>query len=151
MKRLPLDPPDTVQFSRMVRRFRFFEAMSIVMLERVLEGLQLFAFEAREKVCAQGDSGDSFFVVQVGTLEVTVRKDPKTRPRRVATLEPGDCFGEMSLLRQAPRNATVACLAPSRVFVLPARHFQAVLAQNPDFSEKIQTLAEARQFELDHP
>jgi CRP-like cAMP-binding protein len=71
-------------------------------------------------------------------------------PKKMATLGPGDCFGEMALLNEAPRNATVACQSASRLFVLPASHFRAVLARNPEFAKEINDLASTRQFELDH-
>lgn len=149
MQRLPTTPADTVQFSRIVRRLDFFGAMNMAMLERILDGLQIVAYARGEKVCVQGEVGDTFFVVHQGRLSVSIKKGRLSLPRRVATLEPGDCFGEMALLRQAPRNATVECLAPSRIFVLPAQHFQAVLEQNPEFSGQIHELAATRQLQLD--
>lgn len=151
MKRLAITPADLVQFSKMVRSLKFFETMNMVMLERVLEGLQVFEFHRGEKICVQGEAGDTFFVVQQGSLEVSVRRGSLSLSKQVAILGPGDCFGEMALLRQAPRNATVECRTPSRIFVLPSRHFQAVLEQNPEFSAHIRDLAATRQFELDHP
>jgi CRP-like cAMP-binding protein len=150
MRRLDLAAADTVQFTQMVRKFRFFGALRMEVLERVLGGLHLYAFDRGEKVCSEGQPGDSFFVVQRGRLSVTRRAGRILGSRKVAVLEPGDCFGEMALLDQTPRNATVACLEPSRVFVLPARHFQGVMEQNPEFAQEIRGLAELRQFELDH-
>jgi len=150
MKRLPITPADTVEFSQIVRRLHFFGSMKMGMLERILEGIKVFEFGRGEKVCTQGETGDSFFVVQKGKLGVSIRKGTLSLPKKVATLGPGDCFGEMSLLHEAPRNATVACLAPSRIFVLHAWHFKAVLEQNPEFSREINDLADTRQFELDH-
>ena len=64
MKRLSLTPADTVQFSKIVRGLNFFGSMNMAMLERILEGLQLFECERGEKVCVQGEVGDTFFVVQ---------------------------------------------------------------------------------------
>ncbi len=150
MKRLSLTPADTVQFSKIVRGLNFFGSMNMAMLERILEGLQLFECERGEKVCVQGEVGDTFFVVQKGSLTVAVRKGRFSLSKKVATLGPGDCFGEMALLHEAPRNATVACDEVSRLFVLPASHFRAVLAQNPDFAKEINHLASTRQSELDH-
>jgi CRP-like cAMP-binding protein len=150
MKRLSVTPSDAVQFSRSVRKLRLFESMNMGLLEKILEGLLFFEYGRGEAVCLQGEAGDSFYVVQQGRLSVSLRKGKLSKPKPVATLEAGDCFGEMALLRQAPRNATVACLDPSRIFVLPARHFQTVLGQNPGFAAEIQELAATRQFELDH-
>jgi CRP-like cAMP-binding protein len=149
MKQLPVSPADTVQFSRIVRGLKFFREMNMVMLERILDGLQVFEYDRGEKVCVQGEVGDTFFVVHRGELAVSVKKGRLSFSKGVALLGPGECFGEMALLNQAPRNATVACLAPSRIFVLPALHFQAVLKQNPDFATEIRELAAARQIELD--
>jgi CRP-like cAMP-binding protein len=149
MKRLSLTAADTVQFSRIVRGLNFFGAMNMAMLERILEGLQLCECDRGEKLCVQGEAGDTFFVVQEGKLTVSVRKGRLSLAKKVATLGPGDCFGEMALLHQAPRNATVACDTLSRLFVLPATHFQAVLNQNPEFAKEINDLAAARQSELD--
>jgi CRP-like cAMP-binding protein len=150
MKRLSITPADTVQFSRIVRGLKFFASMNMVMLERILEGLHFVECDRGEKVCLQGEVGDTFFVVQQGSLAVSVRKGRLSWSKQVATLGPGDCFGEMALMFQAPRNATVACRSTSRLFVLTSSHFRAVLDQNPEFAKEITSLAEARQFELDH-
>lgn len=150
MKRLSITPAETVQFSKIVRGLNFFGSMNMAMLEKILDGIQLFECDRGEKVCVQGEVGDTFFVVQKGSLTVSVRKGRLSLPKQIATLGPGDCFGEMALLHQAPRNATVACHSASRLFVLPASHFRAVLAQNPEFAKEINDLANSRQFELDH-
>jgi CRP-like cAMP-binding protein len=150
MKRLSITPADTVQFSQIVRKLHFFGSMNMMMLEKILDGIQVFEYGRGEKVCVQGEAGDSFFVVQKGRLVVSVKRGTLSLPKKVATLGPGDCFGEMALLHQAPRNATVACIALSRIFILPGRHFRAVLEQNPEFSKEINELADTRQFELDH-
>lgn len=147
MKPLPVSPADTVAFSRIVRGLKFFGSIDMVTLERVLGGLQRFACARGEKVCTQGSPGDFFFVVQRGRLAVSRRKGGFSLARKVAELGPGDCFGEMALLDDAPRNATVACLADCELFVLPAPHFRGVLEHNPEFAQEIRALAAARQAE----
>jgi CRP-like cAMP-binding protein len=151
LKHLAITPAESAEFSRIARKLHFFAAMKMEMLERILEGLQVFEYGPGEKVCAQGGAGDFLFVVQQGTLAVSVRKKALSFARKVATLGPGDCFGEMALLNQAPRNATVTCQSPCRIFALSALYFQAVLGQNPEFSRVILDLSSGRQFELDHP
>jgi CRP-like cAMP-binding protein len=149
MHLLSITPADTIQFTRIVRGLNFFGSMNMAMLERILDGIQLYDCDRGEKICVQGEVGDTFFVVQKGQLTVSVRKGKLSLPKKIATLGPGDCFGEMALLHQAPRNATVACDTASRLFVLPASHFRMVLEQNPEFAEEIIRLAKARQSDLD--
>jgi CRP-like cAMP-binding protein len=150
LKQLAVTPAESVEFSRIARNLHFFASMKMGMLERILEGIQVFEFKRGEKVCVQGEAGDFFFVVQKGSLDVSVRKGALSFAKKVATLERGDCFGEMALLHQAPRNATVTCATVSRIYALSALHFKAVLAQNPEFAKHINDLSAARQFELDH-
>jgi CRP-like cAMP-binding protein len=150
MQRLPVTPADTAEFSRIARGLRLFASMKMAMLDRILGGVQAFACRPGDRVCVQGEPGDFFFVVQEGHFQVSVRRGALSRARKVATLGSGDCFGEMALLNQAPRNATVTCLAASRIFALPALHFQAVLAENPEFSRVMNDLAAERQVRLDH-
>lgn len=69
-------------------------------------------------VVRQGDAGDRFYIVVEGAL--TVVRDG----RPVARLGPGDHFGEMALLRDVPRNATVSTTAPSRLFAVDRRDFR---------------------------
>jgi len=150
LKRQPMTSAESVEFAQLARRMHFFAAMKIGMLEKILQGIQMFEFDRGDKVCVQGEAGDFFFVVQTGRLQVSIRKAALSFGKKIALLGPGDCFGEMALLHEAPRNATVTCLARSRVFALSALHFKTVLALNPEFAREINDLSDLRQFELDH-
>jgi len=59
-----------------------------------------------EQLIRQGEQADSMFLLSEGSLEVKVA-DAQGNPITVATLWPGDCVGEMSLLTGAPRSADV--------------------------------------------
>jgi CRP/FNR family cyclic AMP-dependent transcriptional regulator len=73
------------------------------------------------KVLAQeGDLGHEFFVIDEGTAEVT------RAGGHVADLGPGDFFGEMALLEEDRRNATVTASSPARVIIMTRQNFRAV-------------------------
>jgi len=79
----------------------------------------------------QGEPGDEFFVVAEGLAEATIDG------RRVGSIHPGSFFGEMALLDQGPRVATVTASVPTRVLVLDARGFAAVVKDMPSVALKV--------------
>lgn len=82
-------------------------------------------------LCAQGDSAREFFVILEGEAEVT--KDGL----RLRSLGPGDFFGEVALLEQSTRTATVTATTPVRFFVLTRHAFSALLDRNPGVERKV--------------
>ena len=85
----------------------------------------------------EGDRGREFFVIISG--EVDVRR----RGRKLATLGPGTYFGEIALLSQQPRTATVTALMPLRVLVIADRAFVGLLDEMPELWLKVaRSLAE---------
>lgn len=98
-------------------------------LEQLAEALEELQAPAGDDVIRQGEAGDRFYLVKDGTLEVYV--DTKL----VQTLGPGDSFGEIALLRDLPRTATVRAKTPATVFALDRRAFlTAVTGFGPSLS-----------------
>lgn len=83
------------------------------------------------EVVEQGTPGDAFFFVLEG--QATVRRNE----RQVASLGPGDYFGELALLDPAPRDATVSADTPMTLGVLGARAFRALVLELPALNEKL--------------
>ena len=79
----------------------------------------------------EGESGDEFFVVAEGMAQASIGG------RKVGSIPAGSFFGEMSLLDQGPRTATVTAELPMRLVVLNAKDFGKVLAEVPAISLKI--------------
>jgi alkyl hydroperoxide reductase subunit AhpC/uncharacterized protein (DUF924 family)/CRP-like cAMP-binding protein len=67
--------------------------------------LQTVTFEAGKTILAEGEFGDTAFLIVSGSVDVSVGSGPKQK--HLATLRAGDVFGEMSLIEPGPRSATV--------------------------------------------
>ena len=147
MKKLALTDADTTEFGRMVRKIKFFASMNMGLLEKVLNRITMYQYDKGEKICRQGETGDSFYVVYTGRLSVSVKKGFFSS-KKLAELGPGDCLGEMALLNREPRNATVVCEEDAKLFVLLADNFDQVVGENPAFREEIKRLSAERRFEL---
>jgi CRP-like cAMP-binding protein len=91
-------------------------------------------------VVRQGAPADKFFIIVEGELEV-IREDDGTS-RTVATLRQGQFFGEMAILRDLPRTATVRATTPATLLAMERDDFRALVAQSlattQDFDRVIQ-------------
>lgn len=127
----------------LVGRIGLFTELSPAEITRLVEGLHERHFAAGQQVFAQGDEGESLFVVVEGLFEVRVDTDETTRS--VAQLEPGQFFGEMSLLTGEHRSATVVSLTDTTVYELDRDVLAPILQQRPELAETLsRALAERR-------
>lgn len=81
-----------------------------------------------EVIVRQGAPADKFFIIVAGAVEV-VREDGGA-PRVVAALGPGQFFGEVAILRDTPRTATVRATAPTTLLAMERDAFRALVAQS---------------------
>ena len=81
-------------------------------------------FDVGGTVVAEGEPGRSMFVVHSGELVVSKRGD-SGRIIRMASLEPGDFFGEMTLIEMQNRSATIVAQSPTLLYELAARQLYA--------------------------
>jgi CRP-like cAMP-binding protein len=85
----------------------------------------------------EGERGREFFVIVEGTAKVT------RNGRKVNEIGPGDWAGEIALITDTPRTATVVATSPARLLVLTDRAFRSVLEEIPSISLKLmKTLGE---------
>jgi CRP-like cAMP-binding protein/Zn-dependent protease len=120
-----MTPPDfapTLQAMAELRDLPAFSHASSKELGLVLEHGEWRQIPPGEEILVQGEPSDAFYVIGSGRARV-VKDD-----RPVAELGPGSHFGEIGLLRDVPRTATVEALAPMRVFRLDREGFNAVVA-----------------------
>ena len=81
----------------------------------------------------EGASGYSFYVLRDGAATVTIDGI------EVRTLGPGDFFGELALLGEGRRTATVTAAAPSRVLVLFGTEFRQLQQEYPEIASRIES------------
>jgi len=99
-------------------------------------------------IIQQGDPGDKFYIIVRGKVEV-LRESGAGGTRRVAVLEDGDCFGEIALLHNTPRTASVRSLVPSLCLALHRGHFLDLIERSPDLYNQLAGLARERHAALD--
>jgi CRP-like cAMP-binding protein len=93
-------------------------------LEHLVSLLRPVALDAETQVFTQGDPGDKFFVIETGEVDVLVDGES------VRTLGPGGYFGEIALLRDIPRTATIRARTPVNLWALDRDSFLATVTGN---------------------
>jgi CRP/FNR family cyclic AMP-dependent transcriptional regulator len=89
------------------------------------------SFEAGQIVVTQGTPGQAFYLVMEGNVEYA--RDGKV----LGTFGPGEFFGEMSLLDEAPRSATVKATEATTCLMLSSWDFRALLLEQPEIALKL--------------
>jgi CRP/FNR family transcriptional regulator, cyclic AMP receptor protein len=99
---------------------------------RLVGRLAVQFFEKRyaegEVIFHQGDPGKGLFVVLDGEVEIV--QETEEGERRLAALGPSSAFGELALIDDLPRSASVLASAPSRLLILYRSHFEALVASD---------------------
>ncbi|XP_045669240.1 cAMP-dependent protein kinase type I-beta regulatory subunit isoform X2 [Ursus americanus] len=93
----------------------------------VADALEPVQFEDGEKIVVQGEPGDDFFIITEGTASVLQRRSPNEEYVEVGRLGPSDYFGEIALLLNRPRAATVVARGPLKCVKLDRPRFERVL------------------------
>ena len=83
-------------------------------------------------LCREGEPGHDMFVIQAG--RVTISKTVGDLEKVLTALGPGEFFGEMSILTNRPRSATATCAEASKVLVIDARTFEAMIRGNAEIA-----------------
>ncbi len=88
-----------------------------------------------ETIVQQGEGGVGLYVIQLGEVEVTQRQG--NHEARLRTMGPGECFGEIALLTDHPRTATVRAVQPTACWVMSAWEFRSALQESPEMAVRM--------------
>src|SRR5215218_9638671 len=115
-----------------LKRVPLFSGLSQRQLKRLARGFREREVKSGTQVMREGEkSGISFFVIVDGTATVSVDGN------QVGQLGPGDHFGELALISERVRSATVTADGPMRCLVLGFWDFRRFAKENPDVSWKL--------------
>lgn len=136
-------PEDKQRIIQALNNHFIFTSLTDEDKEMVADAMQLYQFMPETIVFMQGMPSKSYYVVRTGTLEVIVNG------KRVNKIHPGEGFGELALLHDNPRSATLKCIDFTSLWGVERQTFRKVIEdmntliyeQNREFLEKVTLLS----------
>lgn len=119
-----------------LRRCALFADCDAAALAGVVRQLGRRRYRKGETIFHQGDPGDALHVVTTGAVKI-VLPSAEGEEAIIATLRPGDFFGELALLDGAPRSATAIALEATETAVLPRAAFRDLLDRDPSLRDAL--------------
>jgi small-conductance mechanosensitive channel len=139
---------ETERVQGRLRRCDLFEMLSEPELAQLAGRVRVEKYFTGETVIRQGDTGDSIYVIDEGRVEV-LAEVAGDGERRIAEMESPAFFGEMSMMMDEPRSATVRALVPTRFLVIDRESFRDTLQGNPGIAARLSETLAHRNRELD--
>jgi CRP-like cAMP-binding protein len=115
----------------LLRKVHLFASCTDKQLSFIATQVEDVDVDGGKVLCVEGSSGGDFFVVVTGTAKV------ERGGKVVDQLGPGAFFGEIALIDQGPRTATVTTTSPMRLIVLGPAQFRDVLHADPDMARQL--------------
>lgn len=123
---------------RSLRRCALFTHADEDALRELARALRRRRFRRNEVVFHEGDPGDSLHIVASGQIKILLLS-AEGEEAIIATLRPGDFFGELALLDGAPRSATAVAVDPAETLVLPRLVFRELLERSEGLRDALLT------------
>ena len=99
-------------------------------------------YETDEFVFMQGDLGDALYVILKGSVAVIARMDGAEQ--EIAQLQAGECFGELAVMSQEGRTASIRCREPTDLMVINRSDFRSLVSHLPNFARGFEEMATTR-------
>jgi CRP-like cAMP-binding protein len=100
-------------------------------LEHIANAMKQRTFQAGQEIAVEGESAVGFFVIEDGQAKVTVQGEDRR------TLGPGDYFGEIALITQGARTATVTADTLLKTFGMTFWEFRPLVEETPSIAWKL--------------
>jgi CRP/FNR family transcriptional regulator len=123
--------PEAVPHIEHLRNVPIFSKLPARELEYVARSVKERVYEPGAVIVKEGDPGLGFFLITEGRVDVS------HRDHRIRDMGPGEFFGEMALMEETPRTATVTARERTRCLQLVRWDFRALLKENPDLAVRM--------------
>jgi len=140
---------DTSSMSDALAAVPLFAGLDADGLTSMTRGMRVRRFRRGETIFHLGDPGDALFIVMAGSIKITLPADTGDEAI-LATLRPGDFFGELALLDGAPRSATAVAIEATETYILPRDQFRELVATEPVMREALLATLAAEVRRLTH-
>mgnify|MGYP006306456981 FL=1 len=116
-------------------------------MELNLQAFERFAvnFQKGDLIFCEYEPGDSFYLIQEGRVQIS--KILGDIEKTIDILQPGEIFGEMAILEEAPRSANAMALDPVRALEFNRENFEILLRGNPQIALKLLKLLTKRTYD----
>ena len=115
-----------------LKRVSWFEDLDQRSLDAIANAAVEQTYQPGQLIMRQGDTGVGAFIIRSGKVDVVQEKDGKETT--LATLGAGDVVGEMALLDEFPRSASVRAVEPTTALGIQRWHFRGILESHPQLA-----------------
>jgi CRP-like cAMP-binding protein len=134
----------TAEIMGLLAKVEIFSPLSTSEMKKLADQICVKPYAAGEVPVRQGQPGNSFYIIKSGRVDVVVEKSER-ESAVVATLGPGNFFGEMSLLTGAARTASIRVRDDAEFIVIDKENFGSTLTNNPSIAESLSLILAERQ------
>jgi len=125
-------------------RVELFSGLNKKELHTLAESCQERKYSAGTRLISQGDTGVGLYIITSGKVRITHSSGPGQPEENLGTAESGDVLGEMALLDDLPRSATITAVEDVTALLLPVWEFRTVLRNHPEIALKLLTVLSRR-------
>ena len=124
----------------LLRQIPLFKDLTGADLQKINEITKEATFDKGQRVFTEGSIGDSLFIIKAGLVRVL--KKGRMANEEVSTLNSGQHFGEMALIDDGPRSATIEAVENTQLLQIKREELEGLLAMDLEFARRIyQTMA----------
>ncbi|MBI5630151.1 MAG: cyclic nucleotide-binding domain-containing protein [Elusimicrobia bacterium] len=135
---------DEMRLAKFLKQATPFTPLDARQIRKLVASLKIILLDAKTTVVRQGEGGRCCYLIKSGSVEA-LQESPEGTARKLATLGTGSIFGEMALLSESPRSATVRTLEPCELLILHREDLLKAMGESADVAVQLMETVSLRQ------